>query len=63
MSSVITEIDSKVNELFAKTKVTQKFSNPSENPLELRIFVIKKKDSFFPHLIVKSEILSKSNLK
>ena len=47
MSSVITEIDSKVNELFAKTKVTQKFSNPSENPLELRIFVYKKEGLIF----------------
>ena len=39
MSKVITEIESKVNELYAKTKVTQKFSNSTENPLELRIYV------------------------
>ena len=39
MSKVINEIESKVNELYAKTKVTQKFSNSTENPLELRIYV------------------------
>ena len=33
------EINSKVNELFIKTLVTQKLLNTSENPLELKIFV------------------------
>ena len=37
MSMVITEIDLKVNEFFIKTKVTQKISNTTENPLELNI--------------------------
>ena len=47
MSKVITEIESKVNELYAKTKVTQKFSNPAENPLELKIYVFKKQEIIF----------------
>ena len=42
MSKVITIINSKVNEVFAKTIVTQKFSNPEDNPLELKIYVYKK---------------------
>ena len=47
MSTVITEIDSNVNELFAKTKVIQKFKNPTESPLELKIFVYKKEGLIF----------------
>ena len=47
MSEVKTEIDSKVNELYAKTKVIQKFSNPTENPLELKIYVFKKEGILF----------------
>ena len=42
MSDVKTEIESNVNELYAKTKVIQKFSNPTENALELKIYVFKK---------------------
>ena len=33
------EINSKVNELFIKTIVTQKLLNSSDNPLELKIFI------------------------
>ena len=47
MSTVITEIDSNVNEIFAKTKVIQKFKNPTESPLELKIFVYKKEGLIF----------------
>ena len=47
MSKVITEIDSKVNEFFIKTKVTQKFSNTTENPLELKIYVFKVEGIIF----------------
>ena len=47
MSKVITEIDSKVNEFFIKTKVTQKFSNTTENPLELKIYVFKAEGILF----------------
>jgi len=41
------EIDSHVNELFSTTKVTQRFKNPESNPLELKIFIYKKKDIIF----------------
>ena len=47
MSKVITEIESRVNELYAKTNVTQKFTNPTENPLELKIYVFKKEEIIF----------------
>ena len=47
MSSVFTEIESKVNELYVKTIVTQKFKNPTENPLELKIYVFKKEEIIF----------------
>ena len=47
MSKVITEIESTVNELYAKTNVTQKFTNPRENPLELKIYVFKKEEIIF----------------
>ena len=35
------EIHSQVNELFSKTKVIQKFRNPDDNPLELKVYVYK----------------------
>ena len=44
---VSVEIDSHVNELFSTTKVTQRFKNPESNPLELKIFIYKKKDIIF----------------
>ena len=47
MSNVITEIESKVNELYSKTKVTQKFTNPNEEPLELKIYIFKKEGVIF----------------
>ena len=47
MLKVITEIESKVNVLYSKTKVTQKFTNPTENPLELKIYVHKKQEVIF----------------
>ena len=47
MSKVITKIDSKLNEFFSKTRVIQKFKNNSENPLELKIYVIKKEGIIF----------------
>ena len=37
------ELESEINELFGKTKVIQKFTNPlDDNPLELKIYVYKK---------------------
>ena len=41
MSKTTVEIDSKVNELYAKTLVTQKYKNNSENPIEFKIYVYK----------------------
>ena len=47
MSKVFTEIDSHVNELYAKTFVSQKFKNDTENPLELTIYIFKKEGIIF----------------
>ena len=41
------KIDSKVNEIFSKTKVTQIFKNPEKNPLELEVYIYKKEDILF----------------
>ena len=42
-----TEIETKVNELYAKTIVTQKFNNMESTPIELKIYVNKKDDCLF----------------
>ena len=47
MSKVITEINSTVNELYARSLVTQKFSNTTENPLELKIYLNKSDKLLF----------------
>ena len=47
MSKVTTEINSIVNELYAKSLVTQKFSNTTENPLELKIYLNKSDKLLF----------------
>ena len=47
MTKVNTKIDSKVNELYAKTYVTQTFSNSTEESLELKIFVFKRENIIF----------------
>ena len=47
MSKVITEINSTVNEIYAKSIITQKFSNPTDNPLELKIYIIKSDKLLF----------------
>ena len=61
------EIDSKVNELYSKTFVTQKINNDTENPLELKIYVYKKPNCIFSSfsakigdsITVKSKIIKK----
>ena len=40
MSKESVEINTKINELYSKTIITQKFINESENPLELKIFTV-----------------------
>ena len=47
MEAPTVEIDSKINELFSKTSVTQKIKNNSENPIELKIYVYKKESCIF----------------
>ena len=47
MSKVNVEIDSHVNELFSTTRVTQKFKNQSENPIELKIYIDKNDNIIF----------------
>ena len=44
---VKTELDTKVNEFYVKTIVTQKFLNSKENPIELKIILNQKKDNIF----------------
>ena len=46
MVKAIIEIESKVNELYAKTIVTQKIKNEYDQPLELKIYVYKKENCF-----------------
>ena len=67
MSKVITEVNSTVNELFAKSIVTQKFSNPTDNPIELKIYIIKNDKLLFSsfkckigdNVEVKSKVIKK----
>ena len=67
MSKVITEVNSTVNELFAKSIVTQKFSNPTDNPIELKIYIIKNEKLLFSsfkckigdNVEVKSKVIKK----
>ena len=47
MTEIITEIESTINQLYGKTRVTQRFSNQTENPLELKIYVFKKEEIIF----------------
>ena len=61
------EIDSEINESFAKTKVTQKLTNSSEKALELKIYISKKNDLIFSSfnskignsIFVKSKVIKK----
>ena len=67
MKKIFIEIDSKVNELFSKTLVTQRFKNENETNLELRFFINKKKDIIFSSfsakigdsITVKSKVIKK----
>ena len=47
MSKVEVELESIINEIYAKTTVTQKFKNDEENPIELKIFLYKNPDILF----------------
>jgi len=71
MQATKVEIDSKVNELFIKTSVTQKIENNSENPIELKIYVYKKESCIFSSfsakigdsVLVKSKVIKKEKAK
>ena len=53
-------IDSKVNEVFATTTVTQKVLNNSDNPIELEAYIYKYLDNIiFSSLLLKSVIQQK----
>ena len=47
------EIDSEINELYTKTNVLQQFTNPNNCPIELQIYVYKKKDILFDSFTAK----------
>ena len=47
MQTSAVEIDSKVNELYIKTFVTQKIENNSKNPIELKIYIYKNERCIF----------------
>ena len=66
------ELESEINELFGKTKVIQKFTNPlDDNPLELKIYVYKKNGLLFSSfsskigdsITVKSKIIKKEKVE
>ena len=65
------QIASQVNELFYKSKVTQTFNNPLEDPLELKILVFKKDNIIFSSfecqigdsIKVKSKIIKEEKAK
>ena len=67
MSQVNLELESHVNEIFLKTIVIQKFKNPYEQPLELKIYVDKNDDILFSSfqakigdsIMVKSKLIEK----
>ena len=44
---VSVEINSQVNEIFSKSIITQKFSNQSFNPIELKIHISKMQNHIF----------------
>ena len=46
-SNVMIEVDSEVNEIFMKTKVTQEFINNEKEPIELKIYIPKSSKLIF----------------
>ena len=68
MSEPTVEIYSQINELYSKTKVTQRLKNETENPLELQIYVNKTINCIFSSfsakigdsIEVKSKVIQKS---
>ena len=71
MSQVNLEIESYVNEIFVKTIVTQKFTNPYKKPLELKIIFDKIPKILFKSfqakigdsIMVKSKVIEKEKVE
>jgi len=67
MSKESVEITSKINELYSKTIITQKFINESENPVELKIYIYNDNRLLFSSfsakigdsITVKSKVIKK----
>ena len=65
------ELESEVNELCAKTRVTQRFTNILNDPLELKIFLYKKNNLLFSSfsakigdsVLVNSKVIKKEKAK
>ena len=64
MSQIGVEIETQVNEIYVKTTVTQTFTNPEKNPLELKISLYKNPDLLFTSFKAKigDSITAKSKL-
>ena len=68
MSQPSVEIHSQINELYSKTRVTQKLKNETDNPLELQIYVNKNINCIFSSfsakigdsIEVKSKVIQKT---
>ena len=66
-SNVMIEVDSEVNEIFMKTKVTQEFINNEKEPIEIKIYIPKSSKLIFSSfqskignsMIIKSKIIKK----
>jgi len=71
MSEVPITINSEINELYSKTKVSQEFINNSNNPLELKIYVYKDESILFDSfqakigesISIKSKIIKKEKVE
>jgi len=69
--NVQVEVDTKVNEIFTKTKIIQKLINKEKQPLELKIYMYKAKDILFSSFLakiddsitVKSKVIKKEKAK
>ena len=44
---ILTEINSEINGFYSKAKITQKFDNPLNQPLELKVYIPKKEKIIF----------------
>ena len=66
-NNVEVEIETNVNEIYAKTKIIQKFKNKEKFPLELKIYLYKSKKNIFSSfegkiddsITVKSKVIKK----